>query len=117
MEVIIVEESMFKNMLSNNLKKYRQNQKLKAIEVANSLNLSQSTISQYELGNRYPDLYTLYQLCKLYQITPNNLFNISNDLFMIEDINLLINKLSTLSENDLEKIELTINLIKAFKKK
>ena len=35
---------------------------------------------------------------------------------MIEDINLLINKLSTLSENDLEKIELTINLIKAFKK-
>ena len=34
-----MEESMFKNMLSNNLKKYRQNQKLKAIEVANSLNL------------------------------------------------------------------------------
>lgn len=63
-------------ILGNNIKKYREMNKMTQIELAEKLNVKQSTISQYENGDRDPSTQMIYKLCEILQIDFNELYNI-----------------------------------------
>lgn len=63
-------------ILGNNIKKYREMNKMTQTELAEKLNLSQNAISQYEKGDRDPSTQTIYRLCEILQIDFNELYNI-----------------------------------------
>lgn len=57
----------------NNLAKLRHNKKLSQREVASALNISQSTLSQYERGGRRIDDVMLKKLCSYYNTSADEL--------------------------------------------
>ena len=78
------------------LKELREQRRLNQEGLALKLNVSQSTISAYEIGERVPDLETL--------IAISNLFNVSLDyLAGLSDLKQQIRQ-SDLSPNELEHL-------------
>lgn len=63
-----------KAIFTNNLKFYRQQMKLTQKEVAEKLNVAREQYSRYEVGKLELDYYKLVQVCKILDITPNDLF-------------------------------------------
>lgn len=61
----------------NNLSKFRKERKLTQQEVAKSLNIAQSTLSQYERGDRRIDDELLRAFCNFYQKSADEILNIS----------------------------------------
>ena len=51
------------------LKELRETQRLNQLGLAMKLNVSQSTISAYEVGDRTPDLETLITIAKMFNIS------------------------------------------------
>ena len=64
----------------NNLKKIRNLNNMTQVEVANSLNISQSAYSFYENGRNEPSVEILIQLSKLYNVSIDEL--LGNDSFV-----------------------------------
>ncbi len=62
------------NNLSERLFKLRKDKKLSQEEVADRLNVTRQTISKWETDQSMPDFDKIVPLCKLYGITPNELF-------------------------------------------
>lgn len=61
--------------LGNNLKYYRKLRNLTQKEVANFFNMTQQQYSRFENGVYELNYNQIYEICKLYEITPNELFN------------------------------------------
>lgn len=64
--------------LGLNLKKFRQERKITQEELANKLGKSKGVISNWEKEINRPDVDTISQICKLFSITPNELFDWEN---------------------------------------
>jgi len=58
------------------LKKLRNSYNLSQGQLADKLNISKSTISMYELGNRSPDMEMLRQIADFFNVDINYLFGI-----------------------------------------
>lgn len=61
----------------NNLAKLRKEHKLTQLKVAKDLNIGQSTLSQYERGERRIDDNLLKIFCNYYQTSADNILNLS----------------------------------------
>ena len=61
----------------NNLAKLRKEHRLTQSEVAKDLNIGQSTLSQYERGERRIDDNLLKIFCNYYQTSADNILNLS----------------------------------------
>lgn len=71
---------MFCMSIHENLKLARKKTNLTQQQVADSIGISRQAISQWESGKSTPDVETLQLLCKLYNITPNELLIESENL-------------------------------------
>ena len=65
----------FSKKLSDNLIYYRKNAGLTQLELAEKLNYSDKAISKWERGESFPDIFVLYELCRLYKIELNDLID------------------------------------------
>ena len=77
-------ENKFKN-LAENLAHLRKANKLTQSELAQKLSYSDKTISKWENGDAVPDVETLWQLSKFYNISMNSLIedNLKNKLAVV----------------------------------
>ncbi len=71
--VIVYNITWGDNMLNDNIKYYRKKLGLTQVELAEKLNVSQSTITSWENGNRRPDLDFLPILAQLFGISVDEL--------------------------------------------
>jgi len=60
-------------IIGSNIRKHRKLRRFTVEELADRMDLSISFITLLERGERCPGLNTLYKLCDLFQITPNDL--------------------------------------------
>ncbi|MDR1241085.1 MAG: helix-turn-helix domain-containing protein [Oscillospiraceae bacterium] len=61
-------------MLSETLKKLRENSGYTQQQVANALNLERSTYSYYETGKTTPDINTVIKLAKIFNVSYIDIF-------------------------------------------
>jgi transcriptional regulator with XRE-family HTH domain len=73
--------------LGEKLRFFRERKKLYQQDVANTLNVTQQTISHYEKGRIVPDLETLIKLAELYEVTLNELYPIDSHVGLTEGFN------------------------------
>lgn len=64
-------------VIMNNLSTIRKQRKLTQLDVAKALNIGQSTLSQYERGDRRIDDELLRKFCDFYQVSADEILNIS----------------------------------------
>jgi transcriptional regulator with XRE-family HTH domain len=62
-------------ILAKNLQRLREKRGLKLSALAKSLNLSVATISRWESAHALPDQYNIDAICRLFGITPGELFS------------------------------------------
>ena len=62
------------------IRDFREDNDLSQTEVAKYLNIPRSTYGHYETGNSKVPIETIIQLCKLYNITPNDFLGFSSEL-------------------------------------
>lgn len=62
------------NIFSDNLKKFRLAKGLTQEQVADKLNVNSQTISRWECGTTLPDVLTLPELAKLYEVTTDDFY-------------------------------------------
>ena len=60
--------------ISDNIKNFRIFRGIKQQELADTLKKSKSVISNWERGENSPDLDSCEELCKIFKVTPNQLF-------------------------------------------
>ena len=60
--------------LNENIKNFRTFQQITQQDLADMLGKSKSVISNWERGENSPDLDSCEQLCKIFKVTPNELF-------------------------------------------
>ncbi|MDE6302144.1 MAG: helix-turn-helix domain-containing protein [Clostridia bacterium] len=63
-----------KNIVSKNLKSAREAMGLTQQQVAEIMQTKQTVYSRYETGRAELDYYKIEKLCRLFDITPNDLF-------------------------------------------
>lgn len=63
---------------SQRLRKLRKEQKVSQRELAKALNLSDVSVSRYELGTAQPSLETFHSICDYFHVTPDYLLGITN---------------------------------------
>lgn len=64
-----------KNILAQNLIKYRKDANITQLELAEKINYSDKSISKWERGEGYPDIFTLQNIASIYGITVDRLLN------------------------------------------
>lgn len=64
-------------IIGNNLRQARKFKGLTQVDVAKILNMTQQQYSRFENGVFELDYAQILSLCKLYDITPNELFDIN----------------------------------------
>ena len=57
------------NKIANNIKKYRQKQKMTQDELAEKLNVTRQAVSNWETGKTQPDIDTLAQIAEVFDIS------------------------------------------------
>ena len=62
------------NIFSDNLKKFRLAKGLTQEQVAEKLNVNSQTISRWECGTTLPDVLTLPELARLYEVTVDDFY-------------------------------------------
>ena len=65
--------------LGERLLNLRKDKRLSQEEVADKLNVTRQTVSKWETDQSMPDFDKIAPLCKLYNITPNELFGEANE--------------------------------------
>lgn len=60
--------------LGDNIRNFRTFRRIKQQELADLLGKSKSVISNWERGENSPDLESIEKMCKIFKITPNELF-------------------------------------------
>lgn len=68
-------------MLNKKIKELRLRQSLTQDELAKELNISPSTVSMYENNAREPDLTTLINIAKFFNVTTDYLLGLSDNLY------------------------------------
>lgn len=91
---------------SATLKTLRKTKNLSQTELANYLNVSKSTISMYELGNREPSFDLLQQISKIFNVSVDYLLGNETEIKNNDAISDIVIKLS---QN--EKFLNTVNLL------
>ena len=66
-------DNQIKKLMSNHLKMLRIMRGYTQQDVANRLHKTTNAISNWELGNTSPPVDDMVELCKMYQVTPNQL--------------------------------------------
>lgn len=56
------------NIIGRKLKKLRQSKAMSQQELADKINITRSTISNYEIGRRTPHLKDLQKFCKVFDV-------------------------------------------------
>lgn len=87
-------------MLGDNLKQYRIKSGYGQLDIANMLNVSKQTVSNWEKGKRLPDINTLVTLANLYDVTVDTLVGSDKRNKSIE----LLNIVSNLKEDKKDKL-------------
>lgn len=67
-----MEELELKNLIANNIVKYRKEANLTQLELAEKLNYSDKAISKWERAEAIPDIYVLKQLADIFKISVND---------------------------------------------
>lgn len=98
--------------LNENIRKFRELRKLTQKQFAERLNKSRNVISNWERGENSPDPDTVEQICKILEVTPNQIFGWEPCLDYeryLEKMNAIKSKIDALSrkkseiESELEK--------------
>lgn len=87
--------------ISNNITFYRKKMKLTQEELANKINVKKTSVSSWEHKANSPDIETLYELCKLFNISLEEMYGVSDN-----------NNQETLIEIEKEYIEMAKELEK-----
>ena len=69
-------------MFAQRLKKARKDKGLTQLQLANSLNLSRTTISGWEISQYYPTMEALVRICKELDVSADYLFGIEYKSFI-----------------------------------
>lgn len=106
-------------MLSSKIKSLRQSKGLSQQEVANALNIAPNTYSLIENGKTKLDLERIYQLCKFFEIEPEELF--SNGVSVsfndkVQNRYSYIENIETLHSDNMEIISLMKDQMKILEK-
>ena len=64
---------MKKLRLADNLKNELKAQKISQEALAKRLNTTQATVSRWTTGENFPDFETLFLICEILNVTPNEL--------------------------------------------
>ena len=64
--------------LADNIKKFRILSKLTQEELASKLGKTKNVISNWERGDNKPDTDTIEAMCKIFNITPNEIYGWNN---------------------------------------
>lgn len=75
------------------IKERRKEKKLTQVQLANKLNVSEKTISKWECGNGFPDTSLMLPLCKILEISANELLSgkiLTSDEYKMQAENNLI---------------------------
>lgn len=121
---------MFKKKIARNIKYYRKINDYTQETLADTLNNTRSAISSWETGTNTPDIFTLIELTKLFNVSLSQLVgeqerDYYSSSFSEEDLAerqdnerlfLLHQKLELLSHADLELIEFAFDVIEQRKK-
>ena len=94
------------------IKALREVNKMKQQDLADALFVSQQLVSSWECGKQVPDLYIVYDLAKLFNVTFNEL--LSNDPVIRDDMNIFSIEhelIPLLSDGDKELINTMINFL------
>lgn len=73
--------------LGKNIANLRKEAKLSQEELAEILNVSRQTISNWELSETFPSSSQLLEISAYFKITPNELLGIDNTCYVIDKIN------------------------------
>ena len=80
--------------ISENIKNFRTFRGIKQQELADRLGKSKSVISNWERGENSPDVESCAQLCKILDVTPNELFgwemNLEYDRWLEDQAEIII---------------------------
>lgn len=68
-----------KEIVAKNLLYYRKLNKITQKELADKLGVKHNAISAWENGVNYIDIDTLFQVCKIFGITVNDMYDIKTD--------------------------------------
>ena len=71
-------------MYSDRLKELRKNKHLTQEQLGKALNIATSTVSMYENGSREPDLQTLINLSKFYEVTADYILGLSDKPYLTD---------------------------------
>lgn len=100
-----------KMLLAKRLRLLRKEKGLTQIEVATALQISNSTLSQYESCKRMPDYDVLCQLTELYNATADYILGLTDQRIPYSELSLEQNELLLFDSIKSEHPELFSNLI------
>lgn len=95
------------NNFANNLKLFRKNLGLKQIEIAEKIGVAKSTYSQYENGQREPNVLTIKKIANVLNISGDELLGLYINNSNIKDLN---DKYSQLDNYGKELIDTILEL-------
>lgn len=64
---------MTENRLGSRLKMYRTARQMTQVDLAVPLNMTRQTVSTYETGARIPDIFTLWAIADIYNVSIDEL--------------------------------------------
>lgn len=99
-------------MFKKRLRELRQEKELTQWQLAEILNLSPSTITMYENGRRLPDISTIINIAKYFNVSVDYLIGNSEikDINIISEIELL-NDITKLSPEELTILKLFVEIL------
>ncbi len=96
----MIKEDELRNIIAQNIIKYRKANGLTQLDLAYKLHYSDKAISKWERGDAVPDIYTLYRIADLFNIKITDLLHLSeepvNAAYSKQSTNLLIALISAL---------------------
>lgn len=114
--IVIVKGGEDMSIIGQRIKYLRESANLTQIELANILNIQNSTLSQYETGLRTPSDEVKIRIAKYFSVSLDYLMGINNDLEENQDhqekTNEIENLLHDLSKENKDKALDYINMLK-----
>jgi len=113
---------------SENLKYLRRQSNLTGSELAVKLNISQSALSNWENGRHYPHLEDVIKISEFFDVSVDDLLGMDKKNFKHEiisynnkvlkdnfknEVSIMFEELTVLTEDELKDVRLAIDLIKA----
>lgn len=111
-----------RQVIGNKIKDYRLKANISGKELAQKLNVTQPTLSNWERGLHYPDIPTLYNIAKIFNIKITDLLGIETEkkrtvIKYSDDLSSLIKVLDSMTDKELEELSILINLVQNRRKR